>query len=177
MNMYIYIYAYTALAGEHRFLHTAAAQHGGPRCAALLRCRARWWRAPLSPRRCASTHAVPPPLSLSHTQNCPSKVNCLTMVVTFDLVSPVFRLFSSQKLKTKTCYSKCAGASQTLRTQAPAALGGCKCSATHARLTPASRCANLVCDVTGLSVFYVVSACPIFRGRAARFSRASIEIQ
>ena len=32
---------------------------------------------------------------------------------TFDLVSPVFRLFSSQKLKTTTCYSKCAGASQT----------------------------------------------------------------
>ena len=92
------------------------------------------------------------------------------MVVTFDLVSPVFRLFSSQKLKTKTCYSKCAGASQTLRTQAPAALGGCKCSATHARLTPASRCANLVCDVTGLSVFYVVSACPILKGKAARFS-------
>ena len=50
-------------------------------------------------------------------ENCLSKVNCLTMVVTFDLVSPVFRLFSSQKLKTKTCCSKCAGASQTLRTQ------------------------------------------------------------
>ena len=108
-------------------------------------------------------------------ENCLSKVNCLTMVVTFDLVSPVFRLFSSQKLKTKTCYSKCAGASQTLRTQAPAALGGCKCSATHARLTPASRSANLVCDVTGLSVFYVVSACPILRGRAARFSRAQLK--
>ena len=99
------------------------------------------------------------------------------MVVTFDLVSPVFRLFSSQKLKTKTCCSKCAGASQTLRTQAPAALGGCKCSATHARLTPASRSANLVCDVTGLSVFYVVSACPILRGRAARFSRAQLKFE
>ena len=35
-----------------------------------------------------------------------SKVNCLTMVVTFDLVSPVFRLFSSHILKTKTSYSK-----------------------------------------------------------------------
>ena len=103
----------------------------------------------------------------------------LTIVVTFDLVSPVFRVFSNQKLKTKTCCSKCAGASPTLRTQVPgpAALGGCKCSATHARLTPASRCANLVCDVTGLSVLYVVSACPILRGRAACFSGAQLKFE
>ena len=56
-----------------------------------------------------------------------SKVNCLTMVVTFDLVSPVFRLFSSQNIKHKLQRddksmpkSSCARACQTLCTQVPA---------------------------------------------------------
>ena len=33
-----------------------------------------------------------------------------------------------------------------------------------------ARSANLVCDVTGLSVFYIVSACPILQGKAVCFS-------
>ena len=110
-----------------------------------------------------------------------SKVNCLTMVVTFDLVSPVFRLFSSQKLKQKLQRddksmpkSSCARACQTLCTQVPASgtrrmqMLNYACPPHASYACPPS--ANLVCDVTGLSVFYVVSACPILRGRAARFS-------
>ena len=121
-------------------------------------------------------------------ENCLSKVNCLTMVVTFDLVSPVFRLFSSQKLQQKLQRddksmpkSSCARACQTLCTQVPASgtrrmqMLNYACPPHASYACPPS--ANLVCDVTGLSVFYVVSACPILRGRAARFSRASIEIQ
>ena len=118
--------------------------------------------------------------------NCLSKVNCLTMVVTFDLVSPVFRLFSSQKLKQKLQRddksmpkSSCARACQTLRTQVPASgtrrmqMLNYACPPHASYACPPS--ANLVCDVTGLSVFYVVSACPILRGRAARFSRAQLK--
>ena len=75
-----------------------------------------------------------------------SKVNCLTMVVTFDLVSPVFRLFSSQKLKQKLqgtispCQNPVAQepAKHCVLRCRPAAQGGCKCSTTHARLTPAT---------------------------------------
>ena len=38
----------------------------------------------------------------------------------------------------------------------------------HANLN--ARSANLVCDVTGLCSFYVVSACPILKGKAVLFS-------
>ena len=110
-----------------------------------------------------------------------SKVNCLTMVVTFDLVSPVFRLFSSQNIKHKLQRddksmpkSSCARACQTLRSQVPASgirrmqMLNYACPPHASYACPPST--NLVCDVTGLSVSYVVSACPILRGRAARFS-------
>ena len=117
----------------------------------------------------------------SHSIILLSKVNCLTMIVTFDLVSPVFRLFSSQKLKQKLQRddksmpkSSCARACQTLCTQVPASgtrrmqMLNYACPPHASYACPPS--ANLVCDVTGLSVSYVVSACPILRGRAARFS-------